>query len=126
MVGDAAGFLDPIYSSGLFLALASGEMAADCLHQGLLANDVSAERLGSFVQPLWEGVEVIHQLVRAFYDPTFSFRRFADRFPDLRPALIDCLIGDVVGKNMSPLLEALAEMTPPSQPLHRTMVPLGK
>ena len=31
MVGDAAGFLDPIYSSGLFLALASGELAAECI-----------------------------------------------------------------------------------------------
>ena len=35
MIGDAARFLDPIYSSGLFLALASAELAADCIHRVL-------------------------------------------------------------------------------------------
>lgn len=118
MVGDAAGFLDPIYSSGLFLALASGELAAECIHQALLSRDVSAKRLGVFVQPLWEGVEVIHRLIRAFYDPTFSFRKFAERFPDQRTALIDCLVGDVVGKDMSSFLKCLAKVTPPPAPLH--------
>ena len=32
LVGDAFGFLDPIYSSGVFLALKSGELAADSIH----------------------------------------------------------------------------------------------
>jgi flavin-dependent dehydrogenase len=118
MVGDAAGFLDPIYSSGLFLALASGELAADCIHDALVGDDVHAARLGVFVEPLWEGIETIHRLVRAFYDPTFSFRKFSEQFPDQRAALIDCLIGDVVGKDMNPFLTALAKMTPPPEPLH--------
>ena len=118
MVGDSAGFLDPVYSSGLFLALASGELAADCIHEALLADNLSAKKLGTFVQPLWEGVEVIYRLIRAFYEPTFSFRRFAERFPNQRAALIDCLIGDVVGKDMNSFLAALAEMSPPPAPLH--------
>jgi len=33
--GDAAGFLDPVFSSGVFLALTGGERVADRLHQGL-------------------------------------------------------------------------------------------
>ena len=45
MIGDAAGFLDPIYSSGLFLALASAELAADCVHSALEKDDVSAGEL---------------------------------------------------------------------------------
>ncbi|MBC8351688.1 MAG: NAD(P)/FAD-dependent oxidoreductase [Planctomycetes bacterium] len=118
MVGDAAGFLDPIYSSGLFLALASGELAAQCIHDALEADDVSAERLGKFVPLLWEGIEVIHRLIRAFYDPSFSFHKFAQRFPEQRAALIDCLVGDVVGKDMTAFLNSLAEMTPAPQPLH--------
>ncbi len=119
MIGDAAGFLDPVYSSGLFLALASGELAADCIHEALVVDDVSVARLGAFVQPLWEGVEVIHRLVRAFYDPTFSFGEFVERFPEQRAALIDCLIGDVVNKDMSSFLSALAEMTSVPKPLHQ-------
>lgn len=118
MVGDAAGFLDPIYSSGLYLALASGELAADCIHNALVARDVTADRLGRFVRPLWEGVEVIHRLILAFYDPEFSFGKFAAQFPEQRAALIDCLVGDVVGKDMSGFLAALAQMTPPPAPLH--------
>ena len=35
MIGDAWGFLDPLYSSGVLLALRSGEMAADAIVEGL-------------------------------------------------------------------------------------------
>ena len=117
MVGDSAAFLDPIYSSGLFLAMGSAELAATCIHDALAAGDVSGEKLGAFTKPLWSGIEVIRRLIHAFYDPTFSFRKFVKRFPDQRAALIDCLVGDVVEKDMSSFLEALAQMTPPPNPL---------
>ncbi len=39
------------------------------------------------------------------------------RSPGQKPALIDCLVGDVTGKDMSPFLETLATMTPPPPPL---------
>jgi flavin-dependent dehydrogenase len=113
MIGDAAGFLDPIYSSGLFLALASAELAADSIHQALEKGDLSAEQLGGFVTPLWDGVDVIWRLISAFYDSTFSFGKFVEQFPEQRPALIHCLVGDVVGKEMGPFVDALAEMTTP-------------
>ena len=113
MIGDAAGFLDPIYSSGLFLALASAELAADCIHRALEKDNLSADELGAFVAPLWDGVDVIWRLISAFYDPTFSFGKFVKRFPKQRSALIDCLVGDVVGKDMSSFVDALAEMTIP-------------
>jgi len=113
MIGDAAGFLDPIYSSGLFLALASAELAADCVHQALEKDDLSADQLGAFVTPLWDGVDVIWRLISAFYDPTFSFAKFVTRFPSQRPALIDCLVGDVVGKDMASFVNSLAEMSSP-------------
>jgi flavin-dependent dehydrogenase len=113
MIGDATGFLDPIYSSGLFLALASAELAAGCVHAALEKDDVSAGELGAFTGDLWDGIDVVWRLITAYYDPAFSFRDFADRFPEHRAALIDCLVGDVVGKDMSPFLDALAEMTSP-------------
>lgn len=113
MLGDAAAFLDPIYSSGIFLALTSAELAADCADEALQAGDLSADRLGRFAEPLTRGVGVIRQLIMAFYDPDFSFRRFLERFPEQRCALIDCLVGDVIDKDMSSFQEALAEMTAP-------------
>ncbi|HIG54356.1 MAG TPA: NAD(P)/FAD-dependent oxidoreductase [Candidatus Latescibacteria bacterium] len=116
MVGDARAFLDPIYSSGLFLALASAELAAECACEALAADDLSAARLGRFEPELTAGVEVIRRLIHAFYDPQFSFGAFVERFPGQRGALIDCLTGDVLDKDMSPFLAALAQMTSPPEP----------
>ena len=116
MIGDARAFLDPIYSSGLYLALGSAELAAQCIDDALKNNDVSAARLGAFEPALWKGVDVVRRLIHAFYDPNFSFPKFAERFPEHRAALIDCLIGDVI-KDMSAFTAALAQMTPPPPPL---------
>ena len=116
MIGDARAFLDPIYSSGLFLALASAELAADCIDDALKANDLSAARLGKFEPALLAGVDVIRRLIHAFYDPQFSFGEFARRYPQHRHALVDCLVGDVL-KDMSQFTEALEEMTPAPPPL---------
>ena len=116
MIGDARAFLDPIYSSGLYLALGSAELAAQCIDDALKNNDVSAARLGAFEPALWKGVDVVRRLIHAFYDPNFSFPKFAERFPEHRAALIDCLIGDVI-KDMSAFTAALEQMTPPPPPL---------
>lgn len=116
MIGDARAFLDPIYSSGLYLALASAELAAGCIDEGLRSGDTTARQLGKFEPDLWGGVDVIRRLIHAFYDPNFTFPDFARKFPEHRAALIDCLVGNVV-KDMKPFTEALATMTPPPPPL---------
>ena len=116
MIGDARAFLDPIYSSGLFLALGSAECAADCIDEALAANDVSSHRLGAFEPPLTEGVETVRALIYAFYDSEFSFPNFLNRFPEERRHLIDCLVGDVL-KDMTDFTTALATMTKPPKPL---------
>lgn len=122
MIGDARAFLDPIYSSGLYLALGSAELAAQCIDDALKHNDCSAARIGAFEPALWRGVDVVRRLIHAFYDPNFSFPKFAQRFPGQRAALIDCLIGDVI-KDMSDFTAALAQMTPPPPPLGSNLPP---
>ena len=112
MIGDAAAFLDPIYSSGLFLALGSAELAAKSVHQGLIEGNLSAEMLGTFAGPLQRGVNIIKRLIFAFYDPSFSFGEFVKKYPQHRSALIDCLVGDVIHKDMDSFLIALDEMSP--------------
>ena len=112
MLGDARAFLDPIYSSGMLLALASAHMAAERIDHGLRTGDLSGANLGSFEPILTAGVNVIRQLIHAFYDPEFSFPRFLKQFPTQRSALIDCLIGDVF-KDMEAFSAALASMTSP-------------
>lgn len=116
MIGDAAAFLDPIYSSGLYLALGSAELAAGCIHEALQSGDYSASRLGAFVPALAQGVEVIRSLIHAFYNPDFHFKAFVERFPQYRADLINCLIGDVIDRDMSGFLQALGSMAPPPPP----------
>ncbi len=57
LVGDAFGFLDPLYSSGVLLALKSGELAADAIAAGLRAHDTS----GAAARPLGSGVQRRHR-----------------------------------------------------------------
>ncbi len=109
MVGDAFGFLDPLYSSGVLLALRSGEMAADAIVEGLRSGDLSGEQLGKWGTGFNRGVDRMRRLVCEFYDG-FSFGKFVRKHPDLRGAVTDVLIGDVFKDRVDKLwgpLEAL-------------------
>jgi len=94
LVGDAFGFLDPLYSSGVLLALKSGEMAADAICDGLVKGDVSAGQLGSWGPLFNQGVDRMRRLVCEYYDG-FSFGNFVRHFPELRGTVTDLLIGDL-------------------------------
>ena len=95
LAGDAFGFLDPIYSTGVFLALKSAEMAADAVHGGLTEGDLSAARLGRFGSDYVAGMEAMRKLVYAYYDEKFSFADFLKKFPECRQGLVDLLVGNV-------------------------------
>jgi flavin-dependent dehydrogenase len=107
LVGDALGFLDPIYSSGVLLACSSGEFAADAIVAALAAGDCSGERLGAFGPRFLAGMDAMRRLVYTFYDPDFRFSKFIRRFPDCRLDLIRVLRGDVFDHDFSRLFEAL-------------------
>jgi flavin-dependent dehydrogenase len=94
MIGDAFGFLDPLYSSGVLLALRSGEMAADAICEGLDTGDTSSAQLGKWGPVFNEGVDRMRRLVCEYYEG-FSFGRFVKAFPHLRGTVTDILIGDV-------------------------------
>jgi flavin-dependent dehydrogenase len=94
LVGDAFGFLDPLYSSGVLLALRSGEMAADAIVEGVERGDVSAAQLGKWGQGFNEGVDRMRRLVCEYYNG-FSFGGFVRQYPELRGTVTDLLIGDL-------------------------------
>jgi flavin-dependent dehydrogenase len=108
LVGDAFCFLDPVFSSGLMLALKSGVLAADAVHAALEANDFSPEHFTEYATTLRQGIENMRKLVYAFYDPEFSFKKVIDKYPDLKDAITDCLSGDV-NKDFSRLWAAIGE-----------------
>jgi flavin-dependent dehydrogenase len=107
LVGDAFGFLDPIYSSGVLLACSSGEQAADAILGALAAGDCSAARLGAFGARFVAGMDAMRRLVDTFYDPNFRFSKLIRRFPDCRLDLISILRGDVFERDFTRLFAAL-------------------
>lgn len=109
LVGDAFGFLDPIYSSGVFLALKSGEMAADAIAQGLKNNDTSAEQLGRWGPQFIQGMDRMKRLVYAFYEG-FSFGGFIRKNPDMKRHVIDLLVGDLFKDSVDTVVEPMEMM----------------
>lgn len=110
LVGDAFGFLDPIYSSGIYLALKSGEWAADAVHDAIETGDFSPERLGAFGPKLNEGLEALRKLVYAYYTKDFSFGRFLRKFPECQQGIIDILSGNVYADSVREIFGPMAEM----------------
>lgn len=109
LVGDAFGFVDPIYSSGVFLALKSGEMAADSINEALERDDLSGEQLGKFASDYLPGVEAIRKLVYAFYTKEFSFAEFLKKYPECRKDIINILVGNVYDRPVNGLFERMEE-----------------
>ena len=112
LVGDAFGFLDPVYSTGLFLALKSGEMAADVIIEAFQKDDFSEAQLGSFGPAFVDGMEAFRKLVYAFYTKEFSFARFLSEYPEHQGGIVDILSGDVFRKDVTHIFPAMAEMCP--------------
>jgi len=109
LVGDAFGFLDPLYSSGVLLALKSGELAADAIADGLETGDVSAAQLGRWAPSFNHGVDRMRRLVCEYYDG-FSFGSFVRRFPHLKGRVTDLLIGDLFTDKVDVVWEPMESM----------------
>jgi len=118
LVGDAWGFIDPVYSSGVYFALKSAELAADCLIEGLQKSDVSAEILGRWLPDFSERTDLIRKLVSAFYSGDFRVGQFVAEYPQHREELVDLLIGRIfeggqgrIFDDLEPWLAARKERT---------------
>src|SRR5215510_3285839 len=121
IIGDAYGFLDPIYSSGVLLALKMAELAADAIHDAFRHDDFSAERLGQFQTKLDRGIESMRKLVYAFYNEGFSFAEFLQKYPDQRVNIINLLIGDVFRDGVDDVYGPLSEFAEIPPPLYEQL-----
>lgn len=118
LCGDAFGFLDPIYSSGVFLALKMGELTADTVHAALTEGNLSGARLGRHGATVCRGMQLIRQLVYAFYDPNFSFGAFNRDFPQYHDQVVRLLIGDVFDQDdFDELFECVRRRVPLPEPI---------
>jgi flavin-dependent dehydrogenase len=121
LVGDAFGFLDPLYSSGVLLALKSGELAADAIGDGIERGDTTAAQLGRWGDGFNQGVDRMRRLVCEYYDG-FSFGNFVRHYPELRGTITDLLIGDLFTDRVDEVWEPMESLYPAG----KTTIPTWK
>jgi flavin-dependent dehydrogenase len=109
LIGDAVGFLDPLYSSGLLMALKSAEMAADSIGDALEANDPSETRLRSWEPPYNKAVARMRNLVCAFYDG-LNFGKLVRKHPEKKHLITDILIGNLFNDEVDDLWPLIEEL----------------
>ena len=114
LIGDAFGFLDPLYSSGVLLALKSGELAADAIAAGLAKGDTSAAQLGHWGEMFNRGIDRMRRLVCEYYDG-FSFGKFVKTYPHLRGRVTDLLIGDLFTDAVDEVWGPMESLYPPDK-----------
>ena len=97
LVGDAATFLDPVFSTGVFLAMAMGERAAKRIDSALAkGGPVREADLAPYAKEANRLVRRFRRFVYAFYDPVF-FEAFCspEPFDRMRAAITTVLSGGV-------------------------------
>lgn len=82
-IGDAAGFIDPIFSTGIFVAMRSAELAADAILQAFQHQDFRARRFCHCANRIRRGTAPFLSFIRRFYEPAF-LDVFFTRHPPLR------------------------------------------
>ncbi len=110
LVGDAFAFLDPVFSSGVFLALKSGELAADAIDAALESGDLSGSQFEDYGKDVCKAIERMRKIVYAFYHPEFNFGKLIKMNPELRPTLTDLLIGDLFVDKFDELFAAAEQI----------------
>jgi flavin-dependent dehydrogenase len=99
-IGDASGFLDPLFSTGAHLAMTGGFRAARILDEALAAGDDDPARFEAWERELRSGSDLFLGVVQAFYAGALTEHLFADpQHPFLRRAITSLLAGDVFDRS---------------------------
>ncbi len=96
LAGDAAGFIDPIFSSGVFLALLGGERAADALNAALHDSRVAGREFSLYSKQLRSVMKLYLEFVNGWYRREFVETLLnPTEFFDVVPAVNAVLAGNL-------------------------------
>jgi FADH2-dependent halogenase len=93
-VGDAAAFLDPIFSTGVLLAMQGGLDAAGAIHAGLISGDLSARRFADYERLVRRRYRHFRRFAVGFYDPAFRELWFT---PSSRLGIFQAILSVLAG-----------------------------
>ena len=109
LVGDAARFVDPIFSSGVSVALNSARFAAPAILAALEKPRFSADDFAEYARVLQRGTRTWHRFISVYYRLHVVFTWFI-RHPKHRVDVLRLLQGDVYDDTDPPVLQAMEEM----------------
>jgi flavin-dependent dehydrogenase len=70
LIGDASTFIDPIFSSGIFLSMNGSRLVSEALHQKLTSGDERGnEAMAAAYGKINGAYGLVHRLIRLFYNP---------------------------------------------------------
>jgi flavin-dependent dehydrogenase len=81
LAGDAGSFLDPVFSTGVAIALESGVEAAQAVAAGIQTGDFSARRFGRYARRQRQRYHSFRRFVLGFYTPAFRDLFFSEDPP---------------------------------------------
>src|SRR6266516_856420 len=97
-VGDAAGFMDPIFSAGVYLAMYSGKLAAQAVIESLAADDNGKKRLKGYERRVQRAMQLYWDMVEGFYTRSFIEVFFEPRGKFNLPSAVTALLaGELEG-----------------------------
>src|SRR6266508_6415582 len=106
MIGDAAFFVDPIFSSGISDAMHSAKFAAEAVINALRNNDVSEMAFIDYEQKMRQGAATWHKLVQLFYQMSPAFFRVVAASEYL-PEIVRICEGEAYNESASHTLDEL-------------------
>jgi flavin-dependent dehydrogenase len=106
LVGDAARFVDPIFSSGVSVALYSAKFASEQIIRAFETGDFSEVALKPYEEKLRNGVEIWYEFIRLYYKLMPLFTRFIQS-PEHRLGIMRLLQGEVFVREEVPVLDAM-------------------
>jgi FADH2 O2-dependent halogenase len=107
MIGDAARFVDPIFSSGVSVAMHSARFAAETIRTALEAGDVSEAALKPYETTLRGGVEIWYEFIRLYYKLLPLFTLFIQS--KYRVEILRLLQGEVFNRQDVAVLDVMRQ-----------------
>ncbi len=97
-IGDAAGFMDPIFSAGVYLAMHSGKLASKVVIESLADGTDGARRAKAYEKRVFHAMQYYWEMVEQFYTTPFMelFMEPREKFK-LPDAIVAILAGELEG-----------------------------
>jgi 2-polyprenyl-6-methoxyphenol hydroxylase-like FAD-dependent oxidoreductase len=93
-IGDAVVFIDPVFSTGVYVAMQSAELASEVIVRAFGDGEFRAGRFDAYRRLVSAGTELFFEFIERYYDPAFLDVFFAPRPPAvLKDALTTVFAG---------------------------------